>query len=54
MDEEGTSGGNLINRIKQRYTVNEAKHLAALQGYTITEENLPDGTVNLLCTGYSY
>jgi hypothetical protein len=42
------------NRLKQRYSVHEVTRLAALQGYSVTEEILPDGTINLVCTGYSY
>jgi hypothetical protein len=42
-----------LNAIKQRYAVNEAKRLARLQGYSLQEQALPDGSVRLVCTSYA-
>lgn len=43
----------LINQIKQRYAVNEAKRLAMVEGYTVTEQQGDDGTVRLVCNKFS-
>lgn len=39
------------NLLKQRYAVHEARYLATLQGYSVDEITLADGTVQLVCNG---
>jgi hypothetical protein len=45
---------DIQNHLKQRYAVNEAKHLAELNGYSVEEISNDDGTVQLVCVGESY
>jgi len=52
-DAYSTSQTGKLNKIKQRYAVNEAKRLARLQGYSLQEQALPDGSVRLVCTSYA-
>jgi hypothetical protein len=40
--------------LKQRYTLHETKRLAALQGYSLQEQVLADGTIRLTCTSLGY
>lgn len=42
-----------INSIRQRYAVVEAKRLAMVEGYTVTEQQDADGTVRLVCNKFS-
>lgn len=41
-----------MSKLKQRYTLHEAKRLARLQGYTLTEQSMPDGSIRLTCSQY--
>lgn len=56
MDEESHYGRShhLVDRVKQRYTLHEAKRIASLQGYSLQEKTLSDGTIQLICTSTSY
>jgi len=40
--------------LKQRYTLHETKRVASLQGYSLAESVLPDGTIQLICTSNGY
>lgn len=40
--------------LKQRYTLHETKRLASLQGYSLQEQVLADGTIRLTCTSIGY
>jgi hypothetical protein len=42
----------VINQIKQRYSINEAKRLAKINGYNVTEQATADGSVRLVCSSY--
>jgi hypothetical protein len=41
-----------VGKLKQRYTLHEAKRLARLQGYTLTETTMQDGSIRLTCSQY--
>lgn len=42
-----------VNQIKQRYSINEAKRLAKMNGYSVMEQVASDGSVRLVCSSYS-
>lgn len=48
------NGGPCADTIKQTYALIETKRLAELQGYTVEEEYMTDGTIRLTCSSNGY
>lgn len=53
-DQGYTFRSDKLGTLKQRYTLHETKRVAALQGYSLAESILPDGTIQLICTSNGY
>ncbi|MBN1923057.1 MAG: DUF1257 domain-containing protein [Anaerolineae bacterium] len=51
--EDGTSQNRLVNMVKQRYAYHATYELAWQNGWSVTEEVKPDGTIELELYSYA-
>lgn len=47
-----TAAQDIVKSVKARYAYHEAMNLATMNGYTVTEVQLPDGTIELSLDRY--
>lgn len=40
---------NILTKVKQRYALHEIRRQARVKGYTVRENQMPDGTIRLVC-----
>lgn len=45
-------GDGTLKQIKQRYALREVRRAAAARGYTVSEQSMPDGTIQVVCNRY--